>query len=120
MLGELEGETRVEKATSLAEHPGLFILDESVLDGPNVFAGPDMGVELQQVLFPTAQPLTDNQRHDVEHLRLHVLTGGDVFVTLNRNDFITRGRQEALRAGGIWVFEPPELVELLKNLYEWA
>ena len=119
MLDELEGDARVEKAAALKEHPGLFILDESVLDGPDVLAGPDIGTELQEILFPTAQPLTNNQRHDVEHLRLHVLTGGDVFVTLNPNDFITRGRQESFRARGIWVLQPPELVELLKNLYKW-
>jgi hypothetical protein len=120
MLDELKGESRIEKATSFGEHPGLFILDESVLDGPDVLAGPDMEAELQDVLFPTAEPLTSNQWHDVEHLRLHVLTGGDAFVTLNRNDFITRGRQDALRACGVWVFEPPDLVELLKTLYEWT
>jgi len=120
MLEEIEGEARVAKAEAMAEHPGLFILDQSVLDGPDVLAGPDLEADLQGLLFPTAHPLTDNQSNDVEHLRLHVLTGGDVFVTLNRNDFITRGRQEALRACGIWVMQPPEIVELLKNLYKWA
>jgi hypothetical protein len=119
MLGELEGDARVQKAVALDEHPGLFSPEESVLDGPNVLAGPDMRTELQHVLFPTAWPLTSNQRHDVEHLRLHVLTGGDAFVTLNSNDFISRGRQELLRVCGIWVLQPPELVALLKNLYEW-
>jgi hypothetical protein len=119
MLGELIGEVRVEKASAMDEHPGLFTLDKSVLNGPDVLAGPDLGPDIQNVLFPTAHSLTDNQLHDIEHLRLHVLTGGDVFVTLNRNDFITRGRQDILRACGIWVMEPVELVDLLKMLYEW-
>ena len=69
---------------------------------------------------PPASPLTDNQSHDVEHLRLHVRTGGDVFVTHNRNDFITRGRQEELRSHGIWVMSPSELVGLLTELCGWA
>lgn len=119
MLSEIEGDARVVKAEAMPEHPGLFILDQSVLDGPDVLAGPDLEAELRSLLFPTVRALTDNQSNDIEHLRRHVLTGGDVFVTLNRNDFITRGRQEALRACGIWVMQPPEIVELLKSLYKW-
>lgn len=120
MLGELAGEARVAKARSLAPHPGLFTLGRSgALGGPEVLAGPDLPSELQQILFPTANPLTENQRYDVEHLRLHVRTGGDVFVTLNPNDFITRGRQETLRSFGIWVLSPSELVGLLTELYGW-
>jgi hypothetical protein len=120
MLDELEGEARVAKARALQPHPGLFTLDVSVLDGPDVLAGPDMPIELEEILFPTVSPLTDNQRHDIEHLRLHVRTGGDVFVTHNRNDFITRGRQEELRSHGIWVMSPSELVGLLTELCGWA
>lgn len=93
MLGELAGEARVEKAQSLDAHPCPHTLDSSVLDGPDVLAGPDLPEALQQILFPTANPLTENQRYDVQHLRLHVRTVADVFVTLNPNDFITRGRQ---------------------------
>ena len=118
MLGELAGEPRVAKARSLAPHPGLFTLGSSV-GGPGVLAGPDLPGELQQILFPTANPLTENQRYDVEHLRLHVRTGGDVFATLNPNDFITRGRQETLRSFGIWVLSPSALVGLLTELYGW-
>ena len=91
----------------------------SALGGPDVLAGPDLPGELRQILFPTASPLTENQRNDVEHLRLHVRTGGDVFVTLNPNDFITRGRHEMLRSFGIWVLSPGELVGLLKESYGW-
>lgn len=124
MLKELQGQARIAKATSLATHPGLFSLDVNFLGVPDVLAGPDIAQDLQQILFPTAKPLTENQRSDVEHLRLHVRTGGDVFVTLNPNDFITRGRQEALSSFGIWVLSPAKLVGLLKELYgremEWA
>lgn len=119
MLDELAGKARVEKARSLAPHPGLFTLGSSTLGGPDVLAGPDLPDELQQILFPTANSLSENQRYDVEHLRLHVRTGGDVFVTLNPNDFITRGRQETLRSFGIWVLSPSQLVKLLTELYDW-
>jgi len=117
MLKELQGEAPVAKASSLATHPDLFSLDANFLGSPDVLAGPDIPQELRQILFPTAKPLTENQGADVEHLRLHVRTGGDVFVTLNPNDFITRGRQEALSSFGIWVLSPAELVGLLKELY---
>lgn len=119
MLGELAGEARVAKARSLAQHPSLFTLGHSALGGPDVLAGPNVPGELQQILFPTANPLTENQRYDVEHLRLHVQTGGDVFVTLNPNDFITRGRQETVRSFGVWVLSPSDLVGLLTELYGW-
>lgn len=119
MLGELAGEARVAKARLLAPHPRLFTLGNSLLGGQDVLAGPNLSGELQQILFPTANPLTENQRYDVEHLRLHVRTGGDIFVTLNPNDFMTRGRQETLRSFGIWVLSPSELVELLMELYGW-
>ncbi len=119
MLDELTGKARVTKARSLAPHPGLFTLGHSALDGPDVLAGPDLPAELQQILFPTANPLTENQRNDVKHLRLHVRTGGDVFVTLNPNDFITRGRHEMLRSFGIWVLSPSDLVRMLTELYGW-
>jgi hypothetical protein len=119
MLSELSGEARLEKARSLPPHPGLFTLGSSVLGGPDVLAGPDLPDELQEILFPTAKPLTESQRHDVDHLRLHVRTGGDVFVTRNPNDFINRGRQEMLRSFGVWVLSPNELVGLLIEIYAW-
>jgi len=120
MLEELKGEARVAKAQSLGPHPNLFTLGISVLDGPDVLAGPDLSGPLQRTLFPTAIPLTDNQRRDVEHLRLHVRTGGDIFLTLNPNDFVTRGRQAELASIGIWVLSPRELVELVTKLYGWV
>lgn len=120
MLHELRGEAFVAKAESIDVHPGIIILGASMLDGPAVLAGPDLRDDIRRILFPTANPLTSNQVNDVGHLRLHVRTGGDAFVTLNKNDFITRGRQAALAAIGIWVFTPEEVVTLLAKLYEWT
>lgn len=120
MLGELKGESRVTKAEAMPEHPELFTLGVSMLDGPDVLAGPDMAGELKEILFPTSAVLTPNQHYDVEHLRQHVRTGGDFFITLNKNDFITRGRQERLRAIGIWVMTPAELTDLLHRAFGWS
>ena len=120
MLGEIKGEARVSKAAAMPPHPGLFTLGVSTLGGPGVLAGPDMGPELEAILFPTSATLTSNQRQDVEHLRKHIQTGGDVFVTLNPNDFIIRGRQERFRSVGIWVMSPAELVSLLKSAFRWT
>lgn len=119
MLEELRGGPRVAKAKLLSPHPRLFTIGSSTIGGPDVLAGPDLVGELQEILFPTSNPLTENQRRDIEHLRLHVQTGGDVFVTLNPNDFITRGRQDVLRSFGIWALSPGETVGLLNELYGW-
>ena len=119
MLAEIRGEERVSKATALTPHPWLFTLGVSALNGPDVLAGPDMDAEVEAVLFPTSATLTPNQRHDVEHLRRHIQTGGDVFVTLNPNDFIARGRQKRFRSVGIWVMSPGELVSLLESTLGW-
>lgn len=120
MLQELTGDARVAKAQTLEPQPSLFTLGVSALGGGDVLAGPDLPQELKQILFPTAASLTDNQRQDVEHLRLHVRTGGHVFVTLNPNDFITRGRQDTLASFGVWVMSPQQMVQLLRQLYRWA
>jgi hypothetical protein len=120
ILQELRGEVRAMKAQSFSAQPGLFSLDPNVLEGPDVLAGPDLGSELEEILFPDAKPLTDSQAQGIEHLRRHVLAGSDVFVTLNVNDFMLRGRSEELRARGIWVLTPAELVTLLSELYEWT
>jgi len=120
MLKELRGAARINKAQSLERHPKLFMLDQSLLNGPDVLAGPDLFETIAGILFPTARPMTENQLFDVEHLRLHVRTGEDVFVTLNPNDFVTRGRQGDLRRRGIWVLSPTETVALLNSLYQWA
>jgi hypothetical protein len=91
----------------------------SVLGGDAVLAGSDMAEDFQAILFPTAHILTKNQENDIEHLRLHVYTGGDIFVTINSNDFISRGRQEKLASFGVWVFLPDAIVSLVRYLYNW-
>jgi len=107
------------KGNSIKAQPELFRLDHSFLDGPDVLAGPDIGPTAEEVLFPTSNNLTANQINDIEHLRLHVMTGCDVFVTLNTRDFINGGKQVELASYGIWVFTPEGIVSLLKNLYCW-
>jgi hypothetical protein len=117
-LEELKGpEQRTTKGQSIQAHPGLFTLDISVLDGGDVLAGPDLEEPLQQILFPTTKNRNKNQNYDVEHLRQHIRTGGDVFLTMNTSDFIKHGKQAMLSRLGIWVFTPQELVELLRRLY---
>ena len=120
MLSELQGGGRISKAGTLGDHPGLFTVGLSRVGGPDVIAGPDLREELRQLLFPTSAVLTRNQEHDIEHLRQHIQTGGDVFVTLNRRDFIIRGRQGALRRTGVWVMTPGELVSLLRDHFGWS
>lgn len=121
LLRELKGsQERFQKAQSMPEHPRPLVWGVSTWGGSDVWAGPNLSEDLRQILFPTAYPLTSNQEHDIDHLSLHVQSGGDVFVTLNKNDFITRGRQESLRLMGIWVFTPVELVDLLTELYSWS
>jgi len=119
MLKELKGKERVEKGESLQRHPNLFVLGSSFLGGEDVLSGPDLGDELREILFPKIRALSKNQQFDVQHLRLHILTGGDIFLTLNSNDFITRGRKEKLASHGIWVFTPDDAVDLLKRIYDW-
>ncbi len=70
-------------------------------------------------MFPTTKVLNSNQEYDIEHLRSHVLTGGDIFVTRDPKDFIVRGKKEALSSLGIWVFEPKSAVEFISDLYGW-
>jgi hypothetical protein len=70
---------------------------------------------LRRILVPTSRRLTSNQEKDIEHLQYHVHTGGDLFVTHNANDFIRRGKQEALQSIGIWVFTPEQVVEHLRK-----
>jgi len=120
LLKELRGPAkRIAKGEAIDKHPALFTIGISILGGDDVLAGPDLRDELTQMLFPTTRTLTVNQEYDIEHLRLHVRTGGDAFITKNTNDFINNGKQEKLAQIGIWVFTPAELVGLLQKLYNW-
>jgi hypothetical protein len=119
LLKELKGENRLKKAQQTDSHPGLFILGASALSGGNVLAGPNIPTVLRQILFPTVSSLNTRQENDVEHLRAHIQVGADVFVTKNTADFIKNGKQQQLASIGVWVFQPSELVSLLKELYKW-
>ncbi len=119
LIEELQGEARRNKANSLDEHPPVWTLGSSFLGIDTYLSGPDKAVPIRKILFPTTKILTSNQEYDIEHLRSHVLTGGDVFVTRDPNDFIVRGKKEGLSRLGIWVFEPQGLVEFLVELYGW-
>lgn len=119
LIKELLGQDRIAKAEKIQLQPQVWILGQNALGIDTVLAGPDVSGPVQEILFPTTKILTNNQEYDVEHLRTHVLTGGDVFVTRNPNDFLVRGRQSSLACLGIWVFDPPGVVEFLVNLYGW-
>jgi hypothetical protein len=73
---------------------------------------------LNEIMFPTTRILTENQKRDIEHLRSHILTGGDAFITSNPKDFV-RGKQSQLSQPGVWVFTPAELLTFLAGLYGW-
>jgi len=121
LLKELKGsDQRVAKGKSFDEHPELFRIGISALGSGHVLAGPDMQDQIRRILFPTTRTLTVNQENDVEHLRQHIQTGGDAFITKNTKDFINNGKQERLAYFGIWVLTPTELVTLLRRLYQWS
>lgn len=104
LLEELRGPSRIQKAERIDPQPQIFRLGESVLDGPDVLAGPLLDpLEWAGILFPTtaANRLTVQQQNDVAHLQHHVRTGGDCFVTRNPRDFIDGGKQATLAARGI-------------------
>lgn len=117
-MGELKGEKRIKKGCKISNHPNVAILGNVTLGGLDVLGGPDMKDEIREMLFPTTKEPTKKQINDVQHLREHVETGGDIFVTFD-NHFIKNGKQESLRQFGIWVFKPKETVEFLKKCYSW-
>jgi len=122
MLEELDSIERVAKAHNTEPHPEPWLLGitgRSELGMTTHLGGPDLSDPLRDILFPSTKRLSPNQERDVEHLRSHVSTGGDVFVSLNTRDFIARGKQAALSGLGIWVFTPGTLVSLLDELYGW-
>ena len=119
-MKELKGPARVAKAKKVSPHPELFTIGLSTIGGDHVLAGPDLTQDIQEIIFPTTQSLTRNQANDVRHLSQHVRVGGDIFLTLNVNDFIKHGKHAALAERGILVFTPEEAVSLLKRLYNWT
>lgn len=120
LLKELKGPPRIDKARRVKPQPtNYFALDSSVLGGSDFLAGHDMGGDIGKILFPGVKKLNSNQQSDVNHLRQHVMAGGDAFITKNTNDFIKGKKQAALQQHGIWVFEPKELVDLLLKKYDW-
>lgn len=119
LMKELKGDARVAKAQAIGGLPtNFFILGSSSLDSGDIFKGPDMRDELRAILFPKVHTLTPNQQSDVNHLSQHVQSGGDIFVTLNTNDFIKEGKKETLGKFGIGVFHPAEVVHLIRRLFE--
>lgn len=121
LLKELKGPPRIEKARRIKPQPtSYFPLDLSVLGGSDFLAvQDDMGEGIGKILFPGVKELNAGQQSDVNHLRQHVMAGGDVFVTTDTSDFIKGKKQATLRRYGIWVFEPAELVDLLLKKYDW-
>ena len=120
LLRELHGAARIAKAGALKPHPDVWRLGISRLGLDTLLAGPDMQEPIRETLFPTTASLSPNQQADVEHLRAHVFTGGDVFVTKNPRDFMRWGKQGVFSKLGIWVLSPSELVTLLEDLYHWS
>jgi hypothetical protein len=50
------------KAERFEKHPNLFTVGISLVGGADVLAGPDLGNELRNILFPTARDLTLTSR----------------------------------------------------------
>lgn len=117
-MEELKGHDRVIKAKEIPSHPPLFKFGDT-LGGDGVLSGPDLSQYVHKVLFPTTRNLTPNQKNDIRHLSQHIKVGGDIFVTLNTNDFIKHGKQATFAERGIWVFTPTDAVHLLRQLYSW-
>lgn len=84
-----------------------------------MLGGPDVLDEVRPVMFPTTLSLNSNQNADIDHLREHVRTGADAFVTLDEDDFIRHGKRPELQRRGIWIFTPSEMTRLLAELYGW-
>ena len=114
--GTLKREAKAEKVD---DHPPLFILGSSTLGGGAVLAGPDLSDEIQKILFPGVAHFSLNQQRDVQHLSEHIRTGGHLFVTLDKRDFMAGNKEKDLRALGVWVVTPEKAVELLTSVYGW-
>jgi len=121
-LAELKGQRRIEKAALIPQHLTVWALGvagQSELGVTTMLGGPDVHDEVRSVMFPTTATLNNNQNADIDHLRGHVRTGGDAFVTLDEDDFIRDGKRMELQRRGIWIFTPPEITQFLTELYGW-
>ncbi len=117
---EIQGNLKREaKDKNIPHHPPLFVLGSSILGGGDVLAGPDIKDKIQGILFPGVSHLSVNQERDVQHLGEHVRTGGHLFVTLDKSDFIAGKKEKQLRALGIWCVVPETAVKLFISTYDW-
>ena len=119
---ELKGQLRLDKAAAIPPHPTVWelgVAGRSELGVTTMLGGPDVQDEVRPVMFPTTVTLNSNQNADIDHLRDHVRTGADAFVTLDEDDFIRHGKRSELRRRGIWIFTPSEMTRLLTELYGW-
>lgn len=113
--------SRLKKGQQIDDHPPLTTFGSSI-NGRSVLGGPDLAKEIKSILFPRVkdEELQQNEKQDIQHLREHVRTGGHIFVTLDKTDFIKTGKQDALRRLGVWVCTPQEAVELVKRVYGFS
>jgi hypothetical protein len=117
---EAQGNLRREaKEKQIPDHPPMFVLGSSLLNGGAVLAGPDLRKEIRAILFPGVVELSQSQERDVQHLAEHVRTGGHLFVTLDTSDFISGNKEKKLRSLGIWAVTPEKAVGLLISVYGW-
>lgn len=122
MLPELRGRSRIRKASGLDQHnePCLIgVPGRSEIGVTTFVGGPDLSDDLADLLFPTTSILNGNQKADVDHLQSHIHAGADLFITKNVNDFIEHGKQLKLSNRGLWIFDPPQAVAFLRDLYRW-
>jgi len=111
---------RAAKDRQVSGHPTASVLGPgfSLGDG-SVLAGPDLRKEIQTILFPGVTVLSRGQERDILHLTEHVRTGGHLFLTLDRSDFIAGNKEKKLLSFGIWAVTPEKAVNLLISVYGW-
>lgn len=76
--------------------PGVFRLDVSVLDGPDVLASDEVAAvdeKIMRILRPSWRPgqaFPERKVNDVHHLSAHYMSGNAIFVTRDNDDIIRR------------------------------
>lgn len=117
---EAQGNRKREaKEKQVPGHPPLFVLGVSTLGGDAVLAGPDLIKEIQEILFPGVSPLSVGDERDVQHLAEHVRTGGHLFVTTDKGDFMSGNREKKLQSLGVWAVTPEKAVNFLASVHGW-